>query len=410
MAKQKTLVRWLMEQIDGKAYRAGAASGYRHPAVDQELLGAVGGREAFLRQARELEADGALGEAGLIWFDWYNVNQDIRKIHYSVRIMKELCKREGVEDPRDRQLRYIGILNHWKERVEGTWLAEYYTDEIKRLREGNCSQTVQNHLEDGWLYRCMDALFHLEEPMEKPIFSARVFQRAAVREEHITPSKVFRKLYESKVISILKGYSPLYVEGMSADETLAAHGILSYAQTIEWKGTLDYRLDTGAEIHTSNNIYGTIINAKTLKHAVPTGLPGVKMVIIIENKANYEKMAFKEDELYIFCHGFFSPKEVRFLKRIEAAENRDIEFYHWGDMDYGGIRIFQFNKSCVFPGLKPYKMGKMDYEHAISKGAGVPIEEAKKEKLKNLDAGDLEELKACILERGLEVEQELLTE
>lgn len=407
---KKTLVRWLIEQIDGKAYRAGTASGCRHPIVDSVLMGQLGGREALLLQARELEQDASLGKAGMIWFDWYNINADIKQIHYSIQIMPELCKREGIEDPRERQLRYIGILLRWRERAAGTWLEQYYTEEIERLKDGSCSQTTQNHLEDEGLYRCMDGILHLEEPAPKPIFSARIFQNQAIQEEQIMPSKVFRKKYENKIVGILKEYSPLYVDGMSLDEALAAHGILSYAQTLEWKGPLAYRLDTGAEISTVQNIYGTIINARTLENAVPMLLPGVKRIIIIENKANYEKMTFTEEELYIFCHGFFSPKEVRFLKIIGTRKDSEIEYYHWGDMDYGGIRIFQFNKEQVFPELKPYKMGREDYERAIQRGAGVPIEDAKKEKLKKLEAGELEDLKACILENGLEIEQELLAE
>lgn len=83
-------------------------------------------------------------------------------------------------------------------------------------------------------------------------------------------------------------------------------------------------------------------------------------------------------------------------------------YYHWGDLDYGGIRIFQFNKEHVFPKLKPYKMGREDYEAALVAGAGVVIEEDKRKKCEKMDAGELEELKACILEYGLEIEQELL--
>jgi hypothetical protein len=79
-----------------------------------------------------------------------------------------------------------------------------------------------------------------------------------------------------------------------------------------------------------------------------------------------------------------------------------------GDLDYGGIRIFDFNKANVFPFLEPYKMGRKDYEEAIAAGSGVPIESGKREKLRQLDAGELAELKECILEHGLEVEQELL--
>ena len=55
-------------------------------------------------------------------------------------------------------------------------------------------------------------------------------------------------------------------------------------------------------------------------------------------------------------------------------------------------------------------MLKRDYERAVAQGAGVSIEAGKRKKLELLKAGDLEELKQCILEYGLEIEQELLVE
>ena len=70
---------------------------------------------------------------------------------------------------------------------------------------------------------------------------------------------------------------------------------------------------------------------------------------------------------YIFCHGFFSPKEVRFLKTICDLVSEECEFYHWGDLDYGGICIFQFIKAQVFPKLLPYKMSQEDFELAVGR-------------------------------------------
>ena len=119
-------------------------------------------------------------------------------------------------------------------------------------------------------------------------------------------------------------------------------------------------------------------------------------------------MQYQEDVLYIFCHGFFSPKEVRFLKTLKDVVDAGTEYWHWGDLDYGGIRIFQFNKENVFPELRPYKMSKEDYIQAMELGAGVEIEAGKKERLAAMNAGELEELKKCILEFGQEIEQELL--
>ena len=133
MKEKKTLCRWLIEQIDGEAYRAGRLAGKKHFSVDASLIRAVGGREPLLAQARELERDAALGGAGKIVFWWRDLNADIRKIDCAVDAMPKLCRREGIEDPRMRQLRYLEILRGWQARSAGTWLATYYEEEIEKL-------------------------------------------------------------------------------------------------------------------------------------------------------------------------------------------------------------------------------------------------------------------------------------
>ena len=143
-------------------------------------------------------------------------------------------------------------------------------------------------------------------------------------------------------MSVLKQYSPLYEEGMSDEELLTAHGILTYAQTLEFKGAVSYRIDDGPAISTAAQIYGTMFNKQTLENAVPISIVGIRQIMTIENKANYEKMQFRPDTLYIFCHGFFSPPERKFLSRVVELAGTDTEYFHWGDMDYGGIRIFKF--------------------------------------------------------------------
>ena len=108
-------------------------------------------------------------------------------------------------------------------------------------------------------------------------------------------------------------------------EILKMHGIMSYAQTMEWKGPLSYRIDDTCVIDTSKQIYGTIINTQTLEHASPVSLAGCKRIMTIENKANYESMQYDENTLYIFCHGYFTPKEVYFLKKLSLIVSKECE-------------------------------------------------------------------------------------
>ena len=194
---------------------------------------------------------------------------------------------------------------------------------------------------------------------------------------------------------------------MTDDEVLLEHGIVTYSQTLQFKGSIMYDVGSGA-IDTTTQIYGTVLNAQSLSHIKLISLKSTRRIITIENQANYEQMQFDSDVLYIYTHGFFSPKERRFLEQIEAMADASTEFFHWSDLDYGGIRIYQFIQQNIFKRVKPYMMDKTSYEKARKLGEGFELEKTKREKLEKLQCDELEELKSCILKYGREYEQEIL--
>ena len=384
------LTEYLIHLANGPAYRSGALEGARHPEVDAKMIREAGGRKALLQEADELE------RAGLIRTERRDMNTDIRRIHYNVSDIPALCRRAGMEDPREKQLRRIGAAKKWADNAAGTFLESYYRNLLERLKAGQ--EVKQPDPEDERFFQCLNAAAALESPAWRRRFSAAVLH----------DSKLFERKYQKKVVTVLAQYSPLCVEGMTEDDVLRVHGIKTYSQTLEWKGPLVYRIGSGNPIDSSVNLFGTVINTQTLEQAVPIAVPGIRHIILVENKANYESMDFREDTLYIYCHGFFSPKELKFLGALTEITGGNTEYLHWGDMDLGGIRIFLYNQRKLFPGLKPYRMDASAYETAIAQGAGIPMKKEKKEKLQRLDAGDLDGLKECILETGMEIEQEAL--
>lgn len=386
----KLLTEYLIQTADGPAYRSGNLDGMRHPAVDGGMIRAAGGMRNLINEADELE------KAGLIRTERKNLGADIVRIHYPVSAIPKLCRRAGVEDPRDRQLRWIRTADKWAGEAEGTFLEPYYEALLRRLETGQ--EVKKPDMEDEDYFRCLNRAAVIETPVWRRQFSSEVLH----------DSKLFEKKYQDKVVTVLEKYSPLSEEGMTADDILRVHGIKTYSQSLEWKGALVYRIGNGNPIDSSVNIFGTVINAQTLEQAVPAAAPGIRRIMLIENKANYESMDFREDTLYIYCHGFFSPKELKFLGALTGITGGNTEYLHWGDMDLGGIRIFLYNQRKLFPGLKPYRMDASAYETAIAQGAGIPMKKEKKEKLQRLDAGDLDGLKECILETGMEIEQEAL--
>ena len=405
--KNLPLAKWLIDKTNTKDYRIGNLLGMKHPKVDGDLLKIVGGRDELVRQAKVLERIPALGGEEYLHFDWREMNTDITKIDYRVEVIPGLCDLIGVIDPRERQLQAITRVCKLQEDVSGSCLFAYCNHVLEQLNKGNTKELSK--AEDEEFLKCLKALADLKEPEWKRVFSSKVFEK----KNDITPSKVFERIYQGAVIEALK-YSPQYEEGMSDDEILAAHGILSYSQTLEWKGAMEYcltdRNGTAIEkkIDTSLNYYGTVLNAQTLEHAVPTLRNDVEKIIVIENKANYESMEYDPKVLYIFCHGYFSPKEVRFLQMLMKTAPKEIQCYHWGDMDYGGIQIFLYNEKNIFQNLIPWKMDVLSYEDALKNGKGIKLNSEKKKKLEALNAGQLEALKQCILESEMEIEQEML--
>lgn len=410
--KIQSLSRYIIEKAECDSYRAGTRSKQWHIEADQKLLDAVGGRSVLLRQAGELEK--LTGISGKIIVKWKAVRTEIEKITVSPDAIPLLCQVEQIEDPRERQLSQMELAESWKSRVvQADWLIPYYDHILERLNSGKLVKDVPG-LEDPLFFLFLNKTAEERKPLYRRAFSAQVctiwngIAQTKQSESKITPTKRFEKIYQSTVLSVLKQYSPLYEEGMSDEELLTAHGILTYAQTLEFKGAVSYRIDDGPAISTAAQIYGTMFNKQTLENAVPISIVGIRQIMTIENKANYEKMQFRPDTLYIFCHGFFSPPERKFLSKVVALAGTDTEYFHWGDMDYGGIRIFKFLQKNLFPKLKPWKMDVTDYKMALQMGASISLETDKRERFEQMDAGVLTPLKEAILKNGKEIEQELL--
>ena len=400
MAKKKiiekqTLGRWLIEKYSTEKYRLGECESLiHHPKVDQKMIDKIGFEE-ILSQAEELEKE------GLVQVEWKSIHTDIGRINFPMKNMPRLCRREGKRDERTYWLSCCEKLVEYSKNVKADWLLDYYGKLLNQLKKGK----IPTQIEDDKLLECLNEISRLEKDIWRRRFSVQVFG----------DSKEFEKNYQNKVVNVLKDYSTFVEEkteiekkGIDWDEILAEFGILTYSQSLEIKGNLIYELGEEQIVDISSQIYGAVLNAQTLSHALPVYMEGVKQIITIENKANYEDMQYNPEILYIFVHGFPSPKERRFLADIMKIAPQNIKVSHWGDMDYGGIRIFQYLKKQVFPELIPLYMEREDFERAIEKGYGLPLEEEKRKKLEGMDAGVLEDLKACILEYGLEVEQECI--
>lgn len=160
-------------------------------------------------------------------------------------------------------------------------------------------------------------------------------------------SKYFEKKLKSDLISFLKPLRP----DTPADNILPSFGIVRYPEVIEFTGNIK----TPA-VDYSPLVNGAYINSRDIE-SLESVCIDAKMVITIENKANYYSYikTRNPDELVIYSAGFPSPALMKLLSLIYKSSDDKIVFYHSGDIDLGGFMIFNSIRKAV-PTLKPYKM------------------------------------------------------
>lgn len=102
-----TLAGYIIKKTDTEGYRSGKLTGEKHLNKITEMMEFVGGRRKLIDQARFIENNTQAGHDGKIRISWIQVNSDIKKIDCDVSSIPELCRIEGVEDSRAKQLRLI---------------------------------------------------------------------------------------------------------------------------------------------------------------------------------------------------------------------------------------------------------------------------------------------------------------
>lgn len=346
------------------------------------------GRQNIIDQAVQLE------KQGLLKIKWVSGsrNFDIEKVIYPLSNMSQFCsiaKREPKYITIQKQLQEVQKLN---DRIKSNWIHKYLDEEVlSKLYKGKENKDYKKSL---LLYQCLEGLDKLDAPVFKRVFSKHILGN----------SKLFEKELQKSVIRIAKKYKHDIDDAMEDTEVLSQLYIQEYAQELSIKGSLRIKVHN-IIIDTKNFIYGLVLNSETLKNAAVIDNPQIRKIVTIENKANFVAQAYEEGTLFIFTHGFFTPTEKMFLKKLyEKISNQKICYYHCGDMDYGGVQIFRYIKNNIFPPLVPYKMDVATFQKYYQ--YSEPITDSSWEKIKTVQEPLLQGLISFIITNKRVLEQE----
>lgn len=366
------------------------------------------GKTELINEIRDLE------ERKLIQVKWVIRYSDVEKIQYSLEQLPRfyhLSEQEAQKIGETFVPKYR-LVQQYQDKIEtekklgwkNDWIRRYYDSILEKL-ENIGSGKIPKELEKFELYRdCLRGIDALDEPIFKRVFSKR----------YLGNTKKFEKEAQTHIITIAKTYCDDATEDMDDTSVLEQLLIKEYGQEMALKGSLKLLIHeadgTDREINTANFKYGLVLNTQTLKHvSVKNEIVLFQRIVSIENKANFEAMNYSEDTLYVYSHGYYGPYERVFLQKLAEIldANQQIEYFHSGDLDYGGIKIFEYIQKRIFPKLQPLNMDIDTYEKY--KDFAEPIEAQTLEKLKKTKVPVLQELIDKLIEEGKGLEQEIFT-
>lgn len=379
-------------------------------------------RSDFAAEVRALE------QAGLITCKWYERYSEVGDIKYRLQDLPKFYHRAGRREKRRRLELLQRYVRLQKEHITKTWIQNFLEELELRLTEGKLPgelKAAESYLQDtdnpvdNWperaedcgqleLFTVLRSLDSLHDPVYKRVFSSRCLKDRTIKGKTRKASKAFEHDYQATVISIAKRFHPDVDDSMDDTQILGQLYLEEYAQELAVKGPLRLNLNgakDGGDINLAPFLYGAVINSQTLKHGTPSPHQDIHTIITVENQANYEAMPYKPGTLIIFCHGYFTPREREFLKKLsDCLKETPVEYYHTGDLDYGGVCIFRYNRTRIFPELKPLRMDVEQYEKYLHKAE--PLEPGIADKLRVVEEPLLQPLIDRMVRDGLGIEQE----
>lgn len=249
----------------------------------------------------------------------------------------------------------------------------------------------------------LSGLASLDDDIDERMFSINIFRN----------SKVFLGSVKAGVARILRAQSNMDSETTDA-EILEEYGILETGSEFHIAGNIIFMLPEG-QLDISAVSHGISLHSPTVKIA-EIAKTNASIMLSVENMAIFRECTRKRLQsnlILIYSGGFYSRRKLELIKRIRTSIQQNspqARFYHWGDIDLGGFRIYRHLKNKAIPELQPFMMSPelIDKYYKYC----TPIQEDYLLKIQQLVEDELlTELRATIttiVEKKVRLEQEAI--
>ncbi len=336
-------------------------------------------REAIHAALAELAA------AGVVEVTWprFQEGRQVEKVYLNFDAIPRAYELAGLV-PRAEQLRRLRqvlapLASHPWEWVR-RWWAGVDAALARRRAAGLDLEDLEGY---GELVKVLLALPELDDIIPGRIFSQRV----------LGDSKAFEQRVKKRLLALLKRYGPEEYE--TDEEYLDSVGLTDNTKMVLVAGPFIIRV--GKTIVDMGELPGGLGLAAHTVRAMEITAVAARWVLLVENLTSYYQVVQGVSELAVPCReggggrglaveglaglvvytGGFPHRGVQlFLRRLQdyrespGATARP-PVYHWGDMDYGGIRICEYIRRNLIPDLQPYLMDVTTYTRYLP--AGIPF-------------------------------------
>lgn len=144
------------------------------------------------------------------------------------------------------------------------------------------------------------------------------------------------------------------ISGAPDDRVWSHIGLERFSHPIHLKGRIVVEDEAGVLVDGRAEPFASV-HAEMIPRLRIVARP--EAVLTIENYASFNRHVreIRDDALTIYVGGFPSAAVTALLKRV-ATEVDDVPFFHWGDIDSGGLRIFRYLEEVIARPLRPHLM------------------------------------------------------
>ena len=396
---EKELLKLLLDKYEKSRHATGEARIRRRVTVKTSDLSGYHQRDIEYRKSLHRAAL-HLEQAGVLAIEWVRgetgnliqaLHLTLEKVAEAYRIAEEKPSADAREDLGKRLANLA---------LQLPWGRAFVQDCLKEIQEKQKypAQLPREPQKLDWLLRVLAGLDDKgpEEMLE------RIFSKL-----YLGNSKIFEQQVRRRLTGVLRRYGE--EPTLEEEDLLTEAGLVRSSSELLICGPVKINLQ-GKLADLTPFAFGIGIGAET-SESLEIASCDCSTVVSVENKATFRELARAglPAGVFLIClGGFAGPVKRRFLGKLNRFLDGGVSCYHWGDMDYGGIRIFQHLRRTCIPDLQPLLMEASIYREFSH--LGEEYDETYRVKLQTLllddTLGIFHELLGIMLQEGRTLEQE----